>query len=280
VYACKQCGAKGKNIPLQWIKEYQRWYCYECKQYAPSSDSPKTEEESGAHDLLSQLPSSVPYEASSVPCEAVIDSSDGAIIREHQSSADRFLGNRGQVQPLKGALALTNLRFCLRTPGQGFSKQLSFEAIYHWNFAIWRIDRAKERAEEILQQYKKLSLIGKMTGGSLRGQGYPIPVPLLTELQVGEMGEAPITGLVGAVWNKLSRKHLFLLLKTHYLWITPKGWGKPFLKTRTWELWPGPHFLEATDDSVLQNLIEKIKAMPFFAKNLESYAAEQREPKR
>lgn len=45
VYACKRCEAMGKNTPLQWIQEYQRWYCQECKQYATSSTSTKSTEE-------------------------------------------------------------------------------------------------------------------------------------------------------------------------------------------------------------------------------------------
>lgn len=49
MYACKQCDASGRNTPLQWIQEYQRWYCYECKQYVPISASTKeiNKEESG-----------------------------------------------------------------------------------------------------------------------------------------------------------------------------------------------------------------------------------------
>lgn len=35
----------GKSIPLQWIPQYQRWYCYECKQYPTSSAITKTAEE-------------------------------------------------------------------------------------------------------------------------------------------------------------------------------------------------------------------------------------------
>jgi hypothetical protein len=38
---CKNCEALGKSIPLQWIPQYQRWYCYECEQYATSSTSLK-----------------------------------------------------------------------------------------------------------------------------------------------------------------------------------------------------------------------------------------------
>lgn len=49
MYACKQCDASGRNTPLQWIQEYQRWYCYECKQYVPISASTEeiSKEESG-----------------------------------------------------------------------------------------------------------------------------------------------------------------------------------------------------------------------------------------
>ncbi|MEM2130739.1 MAG: tetratricopeptide repeat protein [Candidatus Bathyarchaeia archaeon] len=36
VYLCKKCESKGKKTPLQWIKQYQRWYCYECKEYQPT----------------------------------------------------------------------------------------------------------------------------------------------------------------------------------------------------------------------------------------------------
>jgi hypothetical protein len=45
VYSCKQCAAKGKNTPLEWIPQYQRWYCLECKQYAQSSTPTKTAED-------------------------------------------------------------------------------------------------------------------------------------------------------------------------------------------------------------------------------------------
>jgi hypothetical protein len=45
VYACMQCDAQGKSTPLQWMQQYQRWYCYECKQYAPSSSSTGSLEE-------------------------------------------------------------------------------------------------------------------------------------------------------------------------------------------------------------------------------------------
>lgn len=45
VYACKQCEAQGKSTPLQWIQQYQRWYCYECKQYATASSSTGSLEE-------------------------------------------------------------------------------------------------------------------------------------------------------------------------------------------------------------------------------------------
>lgn len=38
VYPCKNCKSKGKNVPLQWIAQYQRWYCYECKEYAAASE--------------------------------------------------------------------------------------------------------------------------------------------------------------------------------------------------------------------------------------------------
>ena len=36
---CSVCESLGKNTPLQWIAQYQRWYCYECKQYTPASNS-------------------------------------------------------------------------------------------------------------------------------------------------------------------------------------------------------------------------------------------------
>lgn len=39
VYSCKTCGAAGRNVPLQWIAQYQRWYCYECKEYVSSTTS-------------------------------------------------------------------------------------------------------------------------------------------------------------------------------------------------------------------------------------------------
>jgi len=45
VHTCKQCETMGKSTPLQWIEEYRRWYCYECKQYAVSPASTKTTEE-------------------------------------------------------------------------------------------------------------------------------------------------------------------------------------------------------------------------------------------
>jgi hypothetical protein len=38
VYACNNCKSQGKNIPLQWIGQYQRWYCYECQEYAGASE--------------------------------------------------------------------------------------------------------------------------------------------------------------------------------------------------------------------------------------------------
>ena len=38
VYTCKNCKSQGKSIPLQWIAQYQRWYCYECQQYAAASE--------------------------------------------------------------------------------------------------------------------------------------------------------------------------------------------------------------------------------------------------
>lgn len=37
VYTCKKCEALGKNTPLQWVSQYQRWYCYECREYASKS---------------------------------------------------------------------------------------------------------------------------------------------------------------------------------------------------------------------------------------------------
>jgi Flp pilus assembly protein TadD len=37
VYICRKCEARGKSVPLQWIQQYERWYCYECREYAPTS---------------------------------------------------------------------------------------------------------------------------------------------------------------------------------------------------------------------------------------------------
>jgi hypothetical protein len=50
VYSCKQCSAAGKNTPLEWIPQYQRWYCRECRQYAPSSASTKTVEDTSQQE--------------------------------------------------------------------------------------------------------------------------------------------------------------------------------------------------------------------------------------
>lgn len=45
VYACAKCAKLGKSVPLQWIPQYQRWYCYECREYASTSSSSEKSEE-------------------------------------------------------------------------------------------------------------------------------------------------------------------------------------------------------------------------------------------
>jgi hypothetical protein len=47
VYTCKECEAAGKSTPLQWVQQYQRWYCYECQEYAPQTKTSQTEEIKG-----------------------------------------------------------------------------------------------------------------------------------------------------------------------------------------------------------------------------------------
>jgi len=47
VYTCKKCESAKKSTPLQWIPQYQRWYCYECKDYAQSTTVKRAEEIEG-----------------------------------------------------------------------------------------------------------------------------------------------------------------------------------------------------------------------------------------
>jgi len=51
VYTCKRCEALGKTTPLEWIPQYQRWYCRECEQYAPLSGSTKGSNEMSEEEL-------------------------------------------------------------------------------------------------------------------------------------------------------------------------------------------------------------------------------------
>lgn len=55
VYACKTCEALGRSTPLQWIPGYQRWYCYECKQYASTSATKKNAEETNEGEEYEEL---------------------------------------------------------------------------------------------------------------------------------------------------------------------------------------------------------------------------------
>jgi hypothetical protein len=55
IYTCKKCEALGRNTPLQWIPSYQQWYCYECKQYAPSTPSTKKNVEEASEEEYDEL---------------------------------------------------------------------------------------------------------------------------------------------------------------------------------------------------------------------------------
>jgi hypothetical protein len=250
----------GRSTPLQWIQQYQRWYCYACKEYAPSTTTGQAEkvEEREINSQYAPKPEEdwrKPFSQYLAPGERIIDSSDWALIKPHQSAPGKFFGEPGRVPPSEGPLVVTDRRIYLVAAEDGFAKQAApkFEAIYDFDYAKQRIESAKE-------------------------QGYPIFTNILTELDAHESAEVPASGLVGSVWERLSRKkNAFLLLKIHYVEIFGGSHVGSLVSHRlsmphTWEVWPGPLF-GASEPLLLQKMNEKIQEISGRINELEAFAA-------
>lgn len=208
VYACKRCEAMGKNTPLQWIEQYQRWYCYTCQEYAPARPSGTVTPVSS-----SVVPSSVAQFL--VPEEQLLFYSEHAEIKEHWGKAAQLaisFANTAKTQqadgrPTKrtkpetktGELAITDRRIYLanirevkediRELFSSAPKSRCFEVIFDPDYARQKVELAKAKNEEIKQQAKGVRVWSRIKFMKEQGFGSIVHAAVGASLDKAALGE-------------------------------------------------------------------------------------------
>jgi hypothetical protein len=220
-YKCVDCFSHGKSIPLQWIAQYQRWYCYECKKYAPLIDASqkKASETSdvaisaspssnqGSAFVSGQNPESAMMARFLAPNEQVLFYSEAAEIKEHhgvggqaalafgfgtRNKRDRSTGTHKLIVKT-GEIAITNHRVYLVDKTLGFFTEpqavRNFDAIYDPEYAKAGVELARAKNAEIAQKAKGVGYLSM--GKFLQEQGYKRSVNVITgaSLEKAKLGE-------------------------------------------------------------------------------------------
>jgi hypothetical protein len=208
-FKCKECTSQGKSIPLQWIAQYQRWYCFECRQYAPtkeSSQKPSSETidaggasfrpNQGPAYISGQNPESAIIAQFLPPNEQVLFYSEAAELKEHHGAGGQAVlamgrGARAQrglstssynLKVRRGEIAITNHRIYLVDKSMGIFQEpkafRNFDAIYDPEYAKEGIELARAKNAEITQKSKGVGMLSMAR--FLQEQGFKRSVNVIT----------------------------------------------------------------------------------------------------
>lgn len=181
VYACKQCEAMGKSSPLQWIEQYQRWYCYQCKQYAPGAPASASTREEVLNDFLFSGESLLFWaqDAEIEPKQGwmkgwmKLDGQVPTYTAGMYAGKNVFVLRQRSGQPneshdysLRGILILTDKRLLLVVVSPlNHRKSIYCEVLYDVDFTRNVVQALTERNAKLREKYQKLNPLKKFAMG-------------------------------------------------------------------------------------------------------------------